>query len=99
MVQISEPKIDYREEKLYIGLRTVAPFRVMFAEVDKLLKELRTWVKQHGMADEGPFFLRYYVINMNGPMDIEVGFMVPTPLPGDDKVKPGVLPAGRYANL
>ena len=99
MVQISEPKIDYREEKLYIGLRTVAPFRVMFAEVDKLLKELRTWVKQHGMADEGPFFLRYYVINMNGPMDIEVGFMVPTPLPGDDKVKPGVLPAGRYAIL
>ena len=96
---ISEPKIDYREEKLYMGIRTVAPFNGMFAEVDKMLKELRTWVKQHGIADEGPFFLRYHVIDMNGPMDIEVGFMVSAHLPGNERVKPGMLPAGRYASL
>jgi effector-binding domain-containing protein len=96
---ISEPKIDYREEKLYMGIRTVAPFNGMFAVVDKLLKELRTWVKRHGIADEGPFFLRYHVIDMNGPMDIEVGFMVSAHLPGNERVKPGVLPAGRYASL
>jgi effector-binding domain-containing protein len=96
---ISEPKIDYREEKLYMGIRTVAPFKGMFAEVDKVLKELRTWIKQHGIAAEGPFFLRYHVIDMNGPMDIEVGFTVPKHLPGDVRVTPGVLPAGYYANL
>lgn len=96
---ISEPKIDYREEKLYMGIRTVAPFKGMFAEVDKLIKELRVWVKQHGLADEGPFFLRYHVIDMEGPMDIEVGFMVSKHLSGDERVKPGVLPAGNYANL
>ncbi len=96
---ISEPKVDYREEKLYMGIRTIAPFKGMFAEVDKLIKELRVWVKQHGLADEGPFFLRYHVIDMNGPMDVEVGFVVSKHLPGDERVKPGVLPAGRYANL
>ncbi len=96
---ISEPKIDYREEKLYMGIRTIAPFKGMFAEVDKLIKELRVWVKQHGIADEGPFFLRYFVIDMNGPMDVEVGFVVSRHLPGDERVKPGVLPSGNYANL
>lgn len=96
---ISEPKIDYREEKLYMGIRTITPFKGMFAEVDKLIKELRRWVKQNGVADEGPFFLRYHVIDMNGPMDIEVGFVVSKHLPGDERVKPGVLPSGNYANL
>ena len=96
---ITEPNIAYREEQPYMGIRTVTAFRGMFAVVDTLLKELRIWVKQHGVADEGPFFLRYHVIDMGGPMDIEVGFMVPLPLPGDERVKPGVLPAGRYASV
>jgi effector-binding domain-containing protein len=96
---ISEPKIDYREEKLYMGIRTVKPFKGMFVEVDKLLKELRVWVKQHDIAAEGPFFLRYHVIDMKGPMDIEVGFIVSKHLLGDERVKAGTLPAGRYANL
>lgn len=96
---ISEPKIDYREKKLYMGIRTIAPFKGMFAEVDKLIKELRVWVKQHNLAAEGPFFLRYHVIDMDGPMDIEVGFMVSKHLPSDKRIQPGVLPAGNYANL
>ena len=32
-------------------------------------------------------------------MDIEVGFPVTTPLPGDERVKPGKIPAGRFASL
>ncbi len=96
---IGEPKIDYREQRAYMGLRTIAPFKGMFAEVNKLLKELRLWVKASPVADQGPFFLRYHVIDMNGGMDIEVGFVVTTPLTGDGRVQPGWLPAGRYASL
>ena len=96
---ISEPQIDERPERPYMGIRTIAPFRTMFAEVNKLLKELRKWVNAQGIAEEGPFFLRLHVIDMDGPMDIEVGFMVPEALPGDERVKPGILPGGRYASL
>jgi hypothetical protein len=32
-------------------------------------------------------------------VDTEVGFMLSAHLPGDERVKPGVLPDGRYANL
>lgn len=96
---ITEPKISLRSERQYVGIRMKTPFKGMFAVVDKLLKELRLWVKTHGIADEGPFFLRYHVIDMEGMMDIELGFMVRNPLRGDDRVKPGVLPKGRYASL
>lgn len=96
---ITEPKISLFSERPYVGIRVKTPFKGMFAVVDKLLKELRAWVKLHGIADEGPFFLRYHVIDMEGMMDIEVGFMVGNPRKGDDRVRPGVLPAGRYAHL
>ncbi|MCA9837333.1 MAG: GyrI-like domain-containing protein [Trueperaceae bacterium] len=96
---ITEPKIEYRDEKRYMGIRTIAPFKGMFADVDKLIKELRVWVKQQGLAHEGPFFLRYYVIDMDGPMDIELGFMVSQHLPETERIKAGVLPAGNYAHL
>jgi hypothetical protein len=45
------------------------------------------------------FFLRLRVIDMAGPMDLEVGMMTPEKLPGDDRVRPATLPAGRYATL
>lgn len=96
---ITEPKISFRNEQPYVGIRVKTPFNGMFATVDKLLKELRNWVKAHAIADEGPFFLRYHVIDMDGMMDIELGFMVQEPLGGDDRVKPNILPKGRYASL
>lgn len=96
---ITEPQISRHGERQYVGIRVKTPFKGMFAVVDKLLKELRLWVKAHGIADEGPFFLRYHIIDMEGMMDIELGFMVRNPLGGDDRVKPGVLPKGRYASL
>lgn len=96
---IGDPQIDERPERLYMGIRTITPFRTMFAEVNKLLKELRKWVNIQGIAEEGPFFLRLHVIDMAGPMDIEVGVIVPETLPGDERVKPGRLPGGRYASL
>jgi effector-binding domain-containing protein len=57
----TEPKISLRDEQPSVGIRAKTPFKGMFAVVDTLLKELRTWVKAHGIADQGPFFLRYHV--------------------------------------
>ncbi len=96
---ISDPQIAFREQRLTMGIRTAAPFRGMFAVRDALLKELYTWAQAHGLADAGPFFLRYHVIDMDGQMDIEVGLVVAAHLPGDGRVAPGALPAGHYAGL
>ena len=96
---ITEPKISFRNAQHSVGIRLKTPFKGMFAVVDRLLKELRAWVKAHGIADEGPYFLRYHIIDMDGMMDIELGFIVQQPLEGDERVKPNVLPEGRYASL
>ena len=97
--EVGEPGIDYREEKRYMGIRTQTPFRGMFAVVDQLRKELYGWFKAQNIEPEGPAFLRYHVIDMDGEMDIEFGIQVMKALPGDARVKPGLLPAGRYASL
>lgn len=97
--EIGTPGIDRRTAKQYVGLRIVTPFEGMFAQTDKLFRELRQWVNGHGLAEQGPYFLRYHVIDMKGLMDVEAGFVVKSRLTGDERVKGGVLPAGRYAHL
>lgn len=97
--EIGAPGIDHRPARQYVGLRIITPFEGMFAQTDKLFKELRQWVNGQGLADQGPYFLRYHVIDMKGLMDVEAGFVVTSAQRGDERVKSGVLPAGRYAHL
>jgi effector-binding domain-containing protein len=97
--EVGTPGIEYRDEKPYMGIRTRAPFKGMFAVVDQLRKELYGWFKAQGIDPKGPSFLRYLVIDMEGEMDIEFGIQVTEPLPGNDRVTSGVLPAGKYAHL
>jgi effector-binding domain-containing protein len=96
---IGKPKIDTRAKQVYMGVRTIAPFKGMSKVIQKLSDEMNTWVEEHNIKPSGPPFLRYYVIDMRGFMDIEFGYPVRKPLPDDGQVKAGVLPAGRYASL
>jgi len=98
--RVSEPGVYERPDEHYMGIRTQTPFKGMFTMIDKhLFKELRAWKKQEGVEPAGLPFFRYYVINMEGEMDVEVGIPVAAALPGNGRVCPGVLPGGRYASL
>jgi effector-binding domain-containing protein len=94
---IREPRIEQRPDLHYLGIRVVTPFRGMLKVRDELLAELYEWLPAN--ADIGRTFLRLNVIDMNGPMDLEVGAITPERRDGDDRVRPGVLPAGNYATL
>jgi effector-binding domain-containing protein len=98
-VEIGRPGIERRAARHFVGIRIVTHFEGMFAQTDKLFKELRLWVNAHGLADQGPYFLRYHVIDMKGPMDVEAGFVVKSAVAGDGRVVAGVMPAGRYEHL
>src|SRR5258708_7216082 len=80
-------------------MRVQRAMKGMFAVVNKLFKELNKWARTQNVRPAGAPFLRYHVIDMAGQMDVEVGLPVATPLPGNDRVKPGVLPAGQDAGL
>lgn len=90
------PAIVSRPEQHYLGIRTVTPFRGMLAVRDRLMAEL---YDRLGARATGNSFLRLHVIDMAGPMDLEVGVLTGNAGDGDDRVRPGVLPAGRYATL
>ena len=96
---ISEPRIDVRKEQPYMGIRVQTPMKGMSKMVQKLFREMNAWMKKQDVQLAAAPFLRFHVIDMEGEMDIEVGFPVATPLPDDGRVKAAVIPAGRYASL
>ncbi len=96
---IGPASIIAKPERPYLGIRFETPFDGMFALVTKALKELRTWGKENGLSDEGPYFLRYYHCDMKSMMDVEVGLMTHSGLVGQGRIQPGSLPQGRYATL
>ncbi|HEY9012896.1 MAG TPA: GyrI-like domain-containing protein [Devosia sp.] len=95
---LAGPAVETRSARHTLGIRIVTPFRGMLAQRDALLDELYDWVDAHDVP-VAETFLRLHVIDMEGPMDLEVGALVPEASAGDDRVRPGVLPAGDYATL
>jgi len=96
---ISQPKLEDRQEQPYMGIRLQFPSKNLSTISAKLLKELTKWLGKQGIKATGPAFQRFYVIAMGDEFDLEVGIPVAGVIAGDDRVKPGVIPAGRYANL
>lgn len=96
---IGPASIVDKPERPYFGIRFETPFDGMFAVVTVALKELRKWCKENALADDGPYFLRYYHTDMKGIMDVEVGFVTGANLAGQGRIKPGLLPKGRFATL
>lgn len=69
----------------------------MFQESDKLWKELSKYIKGQRIEEDGAYYLRFRVIDMEGDMGISVGVPVKGPWCGNGRVAPFILPRGKYA--
>jgi effector-binding domain-containing protein len=99
-MKVTEPKLDDRSEQHYVGIRTQVTMEQMGSGlIPQLLDEVFGWLGDQGVAPAGPPLIRYYVINMEGNLDIELGVPVASALSGNGRIAPGVIPAGRYASL
>jgi effector-binding domain-containing protein len=99
-MKTTEPKLDERAEQPYMGIRTQVPMEEMASDlIPRLHGEVMDYLKQQGAQPAGAPFIRFWVINMPGQMDIELGWPVAHALPGAGRVAAGSLPAGRYASL
>jgi hypothetical protein len=100
-MEIVEPaRVEERAEIPYVGIRVITPFRGMLATRDQLLAEARTGIKEAGIETVGYGFLRLFVIDMDGPMDLEAGYFTPRPVhAGYSRLQPGSMAAGRYATM
>jgi hypothetical protein len=100
-MEIVEPaKVEERPEIAYVGIRVITPFRGMLAARDRLLAEARAEIKEAGIETVGYGFLRLHVIDMDGPMDIEVGYFTAGPArTAHPRLRPGSMAAGCYATM
>jgi effector-binding domain-containing protein len=92
---VDGPRILSKPATHYLGIRADNPFRGTAAIRDKLMTELYAWLDDRSVPRTGPAFFRLHT----DPTDVEVGVVTREPLEGDDRVRAGVLPAGRYASL
>jgi effector-binding domain-containing protein len=96
----TEPKIEYRREQPYLGIRTQVTLEELGSGlVPQLHDEVLEWMEAQGITPSGLSFIRYNVINMEDKLDLDLGWPVAESLPGNERITPGVLPAGKYATL
>ncbi|HEX9386620.1 MAG TPA: hypothetical protein VF918_09915, partial [Anaerolineales bacterium] len=60
MTTIGKPKIDTRPKQVYMGIRTIAPFKGMSKVIDRISRELNAWVDEHKVKPSGLPFLRFH---------------------------------------
>jgi effector-binding domain-containing protein len=93
---LAEPAIVERPEQPYVGIRQLVTMETIAGVADRI-PELFGWLANHGVEPVGAPFFRYHVIDMQRELDVEVGIPIAGTVAGDDRVRAGVLPAGRYA--
>jgi effector-binding domain-containing protein len=94
-----EPQIQERAAQDYAGIPVTVTMDGISGAVDEAFPELFGWLASKGIAAGGPPFIRYLVIDMAAGLRIELAVPVDTLVAGGGRVRPGVLPGGRYAVL
>jgi len=81
----------------------VIPIRATMSEwgkVNALVQQVYGWLAQNNIPPAEAVFYRYHTIgDMEKEFSLEVGVPVAHPVPCSDPVKPGTIPAGRYASV
>ena len=96
---MNQPIIIERTTQPYLGIHARVAMSKIASVGDTLPGELFGWLGAHGLAPAGAPFFRYYAIDADGMLDLEWGVPLASPAVGDDRVRAGELPAGRYASL
>jgi effector-binding domain-containing protein len=94
----AEPRLVDRPQQPYLGITGRVTMRTIPAIADRL-PEVFAHLAARGLASTGPAFFRYHLIDMERELEIEVGVPVAAPAAADGEIRPGVLPAGRYATV
>ena len=90
------PRIVEREATHYAAV--AAEVRMPFGEaIGPLMGEAAGYCASTGAAF-GPAVMKYDVIDMPR-LEMQFGFITPMAVPGNARVKAGILPAGKYVTL
>jgi effector-binding domain-containing protein len=95
----AEPQISDRAALPYAGLPVTVTMASFAAAIDAGYPELFGWLAARNLTPAGPPLIRYLVVDMDAELEVELGVPVTEPVTGDDRIRPGELPAGPYVSL
>ncbi len=87
-------KLIEMEPQNALAIREVVPVAQIPTKMGQFFSELMAHFQKSGIRMLGPPFALYHDFAPD-KIDMEVGFPVATPQPGDQRVKPLVLPGGK----
>ena len=91
-----EPQLQQRAAQPYLAIHARVSSEAEFRHAaDTGFPELFGWLGEHGVEPAGPIFIRYSADSD----DIELGVPVAPGVAGDERVRAGELPAGRWATF
>ncbi len=90
-----KPSLHQRKAQPYMAITAKLPMEEIPALLPPLIPEIAEWLKQNGIAATGPPFFNYVSIT-GGILEAEVGYPVNVAIPGNERVKAGIFPAGQY---
>jgi len=93
------PQLADRAERHYAAIPATVTMSSLASVIDQAFPEVFGYLAGRGIAPAAPPFIRYLVIDMEHDLRVEIGVPTAAPVAGGGRVRPGVLPAGRYAVL
>ena len=85
------------QDKPVLSIRTRTSAANLPQELGKAYGAILQYLGEIGETTEGPAFAGYYNMNMED-LDVEMGFLLPKPVPGRGEIQAGVIPAGKQAS-
>jgi|ERR687891_2688494 effector-binding domain-containing protein len=97
----SQPQVQQRAAQPYLAVHAEVTTEAEFRQAaDSGFPELFTWLRAHGVSPAGPPFIRYLAFDeAGGPREIELAVPVDGAVEGDERIRRGALPPGRYLTL
>src|SRR3954471_20575207 len=94
-----QPQIEHRDAQPYAAIPVNVTMERLAGAVDHGFPELFGWLAEHSLTPAGAPFIRYLKVDMGAELEIELAVPVAAEPTGDERVRGGVLPAGRYITL
>ncbi len=91
------PRVERREERHYLSiLACVRPDQIL-SVLPGLWQDVAQHLATRGANPSGPAFVRHVITRSDACVELEAAVPVVDSVPGDRRVRTGVLPAGNYA--
>jgi effector-binding domain-containing protein len=95
----NEPRIVTRDEQPYVGVPLTVTMSSLPQAIDSTFRRIFAWLGERGITLAGPPFIRYFVIDMEADLEVELGVPVQAGIEGDEQIRAAVLPGGQYVSL